>query len=161
MKLNLIRKSPLTILAMATVLMCSTLPSCKKNDPKPKKTQAEKVTEMLTGSGGTWSISGSAGITLDGVDVTTDLFTGFSITFFKNDFTTTGTTPVWLRHDTWAFKDENVEIFIRGQDDKEVTIVEISETQLKLSLEWDQTTYEEEGGRSKSLPGTYEFVLNK
>src|SRR5687768_16607963 len=153
MKLNWIKRSSLTILGLAAVLLCSTLSSCKKDDPKPKKTQAEKVTEMLTSKGGTWSISGSTGVTLVGVDVTTDLFSAFSITFLDNEFTTTGTTPVWLRHDTWAFKDENAEVFIRGQDDKEVTIVEISETQLKLSLEWDQTTYEEEGGRSNSLPG--------
>lgn len=160
MKPNILKIKSLNLLAAFALLYCCMLPGCKKDDPKPKLTQAEKVTKMLTSNGGTWAPVGSTGITLDGVDVTQDLFTGFSITFSEQTFTTTGTSPVWLRQDTWSFKDENANIIIRGQDGKEVTIIDISDTQLKLSLVWDQTTYQD-GGRQKSLPGKYEFVLKK
>ena len=35
----------------------------------------------------------------------------------------------------------------------------MSDSQLKLTLQWDKTTFEE--GRQKSIPGTYEFILTK
>jgi hypothetical protein len=144
------------------ICLAITFIHCGGDDPKPEPepTQVEKVTAMLTEEGGTWTPSGSAGITVDGVDVTSDLFEGFAITFGESTFTTTGTTPVWLRTDTWEFTDESATAFTRGQDGKTVTITTISDTQLKLTLEWDQTTYEE-GGRKRSIPGTYQFILNK
>jgi hypothetical protein len=129
------------------------------DDPKPiDKTEKEKNTELLVASGGSWTAA-SSGITVGGVDVTADLFKDFSIKFTDTQFTTTGTTPVFLRTDTWHFKDETAKVIIRGQDNKEMTIESISATQLKLSLQWDETTYE--GGRKKSIPGTYVFTLTK
>jgi hypothetical protein len=146
--------------AVLAIFYLSALSGCKKDDPKPKQTEADKVTKTLTSNGGTWTPSSStAAITIDGTDVTQDLFPGFSITFSENTFTTTGTSPVWLRKDTWHFKDETAKIIIRGQDSKEITISEVSESQLKLTLTWDETTYDE--GRKKSLAGNYEFILNK
>ena len=142
---------------MMVLILLGSFLSCKKDDPAPAKTEVEKVTEMLT-SGGGW---GTTLVTIDGVDVTEDLFSGFSITFNASTFTTTGISPVWLRQDTWTFKDETARIIIRGQDNKEITITEISATQLKLAMEWDQTTTEIEGGRKRSLKGKHEFVLNK
>src|SRR5690349_6116323 len=132
--------------------------SCGGSDPEPKVTEAQKVTRMLTAGGGRWTLPASGGVTVDGVDVTDDLFAGFSITFGDQTLTTTGTTPVWLRQDTWRFKDETAKVFIRGQDDREVTITEISEAQLKLTLEWPASTT---GGRQGSLKGKHEFTLNK
>lgn len=130
------------------------------SDPEPAPlSESEKVRELLTTNGGTWSPTGNTGIMVDGVDVTEDLFPGFSIKFLDQTLTTTGTTPVWLRQDTWRFKDETGKVIIRGQDDKEITITEISATQLKLSLEWSETTTE--GGRRHSLKGVHEFILNK
>lgn len=129
------------------------------SDPAPVPTESEKVTQILTASGGTWTPAASSGVTVDGVDVTEDLFSGFSITFHENTFTTTGTTPVWLREDTWRFKDETAKVIIRGQDDKEITITDISPSQLKLTLEWSETTTS--GGRQHSLKGKHEFLLNK
>lgn len=147
-------------MALVCVLVVSfTFIQCGGSDPKPVPTEKERVTALLTSNGGKWSPS-SSGITVDGVDVTQDLFKDFSITFSANTFTTTGTTPVWLRNDTWSFKDETATVFIRGQDGKEVTINSISETQLKMTLEWDQTTTAEDG-RKRSLQGTHEFILNK
>lgn len=159
MKLHF-RKTLLTSeIAVLALFYIFTLTSCKKDDPKPALTEAQKVTQVLTSNGGTWSPSASNAITVGGIDVTQDLFANFSITFSANTFTTTGTTPVWLREDTWQFKDATANVIIRGQDGKEITITEISDNQLKLSLTWDQTTYE--GGRAKSLAGTYDFILNK
>lgn len=143
-------------LVLAIVVM---VPGCKKDDPAPVITEVQKVTQMLTSNGGTWSASAANAITVDGIDVTQDLFPNFSITFSENTFTTTGTSPVWLREDTWNFKDATAQVIIRGQDSKELTITEISNTQLKFTMTWDQTTYE--GGRKKSLAGDYIFTLTK
>ena len=132
--------------------------SCGGSDPEPKVTESQKVTRMLTAGGGRWTLPASGGVTVDGVDVTDDLFPGFSITFGDQTLTTTGTSPVWLRQDTWRFKDETAKIFIRGQDDREVTITEISDSQLTLTLEWPASTT---GGRQGSLKGKHEFTLNK
>lgn len=135
-----------------------TLPCCKKDDAKP--TQEQRVTTLLTKGTGTWTPSSSAGITVDGLDVTEDLFKDFTITFTADKLFTTGTTPVFLREDTWRFKDNTATVILRGQDDKEIIVETVSATELKLSLEWDQTTYEE-GGRTRSIPGTVVFTMSK
>jgi hypothetical protein len=126
------------------------------SDPAPAET--EKVKQILTNGNGTWTPPSNGGVTVDGVDVTDDLFPGFSITFYDGTFTTTGTSPVWLREDSWTFKDDAAKVIIRGQDQREITITEISATQLKLTLEWPQTT---NGGRAGSLKGKHEFTLIK
>jgi hypothetical protein len=144
-----------------TAILATTflLSGCGGGDEPAPPTKAEQVTTLLTTDGGTWTPAVSSGVTIDGVDVTDELFAGFSLTFHESTFTTTGTSPVWLREDTWRFKDENADVIIRGQDDKEITIREISATQLKLTLEWTVTTTE--GGREGSLKGKHEFILNK
>lgn len=139
---------------MAIALIAS---ACRGDDPTPL-TQTQKVTQTLTSGGGKWTPSTSAGVTVDGVDVTDELFAGFTITFLDGTYTTTGTSPVWPAEDTWRFKDETATIIIRGVDQKEVTISGISASQLKLGLEWSETTY---GGRKSSLKGKHEFNLNK
>lgn len=133
--------------------------ACGDDGDRPAPGQVEKVTKALTADGGRWTPPATGGVTVDGVDVTADLFPGFSITFLKGTLTTTGTTPVWLREDTWRFKDETATVIIRGQDDKEITIESISDTQLKLTLEWTTTTTAP--GRQRSIKGKYQFVLNK
>lgn len=149
-----------TLLPFACVLFLSLLPGCKK-DEDAKPTESERVTEMLTKGTGNWTPSASAGVTVDGVDVTQDLFKDFSITFTTDQILTTGKTPVFLRQDTWRFKDNTAKVILRGMDDKEIVIESVSQTQLTLSLEWDQTTYEESGGRNASIPGKVVFTLNK
>jgi hypothetical protein len=145
-------------LSFALLLSVVAFSGCNKEDVKP--TESEKTTEILVSGTGKWTPSSTAGVTVDGLDVTSDLFSGFTITFTADKIITTGTSPVWLREDTWTFKDETARIILRGQDDKEIRIEEISSTQLQLSLEWDQTTYAE-GGKSKSIPGTFVFTLSK
>ena len=144
---------------LTLALVCA-LSACGGSDPEPVPTESEKVTGLLTTSGGKWSLPASGGVTIDGVDVTDDLFPGFSITFQVGTFKTTGTSPVWLRQDTWKFKDESAKVILRSQDNREITISEISATQLRLTLEWQETTTSG-GGRQASLKGKHEFILNK
>lgn len=139
-------------IALLTLLVA--LSACGgDSDPAPK-TEAEKVTEMLVA---TWTPPTTAGVTVDGVDVTNELFAGFTITFQDGTYTTTGDSPVWPRQDTWRFKDETAKVIIRGSDEKEVTITGISASQLTLTLDWPITTT---GGRSASLKGKHVFTLN-
>jgi hypothetical protein len=144
--------------AFAAALIClSFLMSCKPDEPT--LTPEQRVTKILTENGGQWTLPSVAGVTVDGLDVTQDLFPGFSITFGEGTLTTTGTTPVWLRQDTWSFKDESATVIVRGQDNKEITISEITADQLILTLEWEYQTFE--GGRAKSIKGTHQFALEK
>jgi hypothetical protein len=133
--------------------------SCKSDEPS--LTQQQRVTKMLTDNGGKWTLPAVAGVTVDGLDVTQDLFPGFSITFGEGTLSSTGTTPVWLRQDTWTFKDESATSILRAQDGKEITISEITNDHLILTLEWDRETFDDEGGRAKSIKGTYQFALDK
>lgn len=149
-----------TVLALTIITSLSFLSGCGGSDPEPAApTEAQKVTQLLMSNGGSWTPAASAGVTVDGVDVTQDLFPGFTITFQEKTFTTTGTSPVWLRQDTWGFKDQTAKVILRGQDGKEITISEISASQLKLTLEWPETTHE--SGRQGSLKGKHEFLLTK
>lgn len=115
----------------------------------------DQVTNLL--SSGTWKPNSNP-IKIGSDDVS-ELFPGFTIRFTKNQIFTTGTTPVWAREDTWKFKPgSNAQVIIRGSDSREISIVEVTNAQLKISIEWDKTSY---GGRQNSLPGLYEFTLNK
>lgn len=134
---------------------------CKKDEPDVKPTEAELTTEILTAGNGTWNIPASGGVILGEGATTIDigeLFENFSLTFTTTGYTTTGTTPVWARSGTWAFIDDSGTKF-RRNDNLEVTIIEISANTVKLSLQWNETTYED--GRSKSLAGLHTFTFNK
>lgn len=146
-------------LAIVTVALLTVLTGCKGSDPGPELTPVEKVTQMLTSGGGKWNVPSTAGVIVDGQDVTQDLFPSFYITFTDGALSTPGNSPVWLASDTWHFKDESATVIIRGQDNKEITIKEITDDQLILSLRWDQETYGD--GRTKSIVGTYDFVMSK
>jgi hypothetical protein len=147
-------------LSIAILVGLLAFSGCKKDEVTPQPTAAQKTTALLTSGTGKWTPSSTAGVTVDGLDVTADLFKDFSITFTDNKIFTTGTTPVWLREDSWTFKNDEATIMARGQDNKEIHIEEITDDQLQISLEWDQTTYAE-GGKVKSIPGTFVFTLSK
>ena len=133
--------------------------ACGGGEPEPEPpSESEKATELLISGTGTWTPTSSAGVTVDGVDVTDDLFQNFTITFKEGTYTTTGSSPVWPSQDTWRFKDETGTIIIRDHDEKEIAITEISASRLTLTLEWSETTY---GGRKNSLKGKHIFTLDK
>ncbi len=135
--------------------------ACKDEPGGTPLTEAEKRAEILIAGNGTWTISTSGGVLLgegaNTIDVG-ELFQNFSITFTASGYTTTGTTPVWARSGTWAFTDNSGTKF-RRNDNLEVNVLEISATTVKLSLQWNETTYED--GRNKSLAGLHTFTLNK
>jgi len=146
-------------LVLFSFLSLALLFSCKDPVVVPEPTEQERVTALLTGGTGTWVPKGGGGITTQGIDVTADLFKDFTIRFTATQIFTTGTTPVWLRQDTWKFKSGTAGVIVRGQDNQEITLKSISATELALTLVWNETTYE--GGRKKSLQGEYQFVLSK
>jgi hypothetical protein len=154
-KITTLTLQGLVLLAVASLTI---IIGCKGDDPKPL-TKEQEMTALLTAGTGTWTPPTTGGVTVGGTDVTDELFEGFSIKFSEGTFTTTGTTPVWKREDTWSFKDETATIMLRGQDNKEITFTRISDTEIKLTLEWDQTTTEP--GRTKSIEGTHVFTLTK
>ena len=149
-------------ITLVCLCLFALLTQCKEDGPgEPPKTEAELRAEIM--AGGTWTPASSSPVTVNGLAVP-ELFTDFTITFTNTgtggNYTTTGTTPVWPRSGTWTFAGEDGLIFKR-EDNLEITIVEITETGLKLSLEWPETTYGERSGRSKSLVGTTVFTLSK
>lgn len=135
---------------------------CGDDGPSaPPPTEAELRTAILTAGTGKWNIPATGAVMLGegatAFDIT-DLFENFSITFTTTGYTTTGTTPVWARSGTWAFTNDSGTVFKR-EDDLEVSIVEISNTTLKVSLEWTQTTYDD--GRGQSYAGKHTFTFAK
>ncbi|WP_127123412.1 hypothetical protein [Chryseotalea sanaruensis] len=135
--------------------------ACKDDPSVTPPTEAELRTEILTAGNGTWNIPASDGVLLgEGVNTIDigELFQNFSITFTTTGYTTTGTTPVWARSGTWSFVDNSGTKF-RRNDNIEVTIVDISANTVKLTLQWNETTYED--GRNKSLAGLHTFTFNK
>jgi hypothetical protein len=154
----MIKRQQLIFFVIALTFIISS--SCKKDKeiPEPELTAAQKATDLLTANGGKWNPAPlSNWVTVEGVNIT-DLFKDFSITFTATGYTTSGTTPVWSRSDTWSFKDDTGTVMVRKSDSKEVT-VEVTETSLKLIMTWDQVTYE--GGRAMSINGKHEFSLVK
>ncbi len=146
-------------LIILSLVSLSLIMGCKGGDDPVPLTEEQKLTTLLTAGNGTWTPPTVGGVLVEGDDVTADLFEGFSIKFFADGtLTTTGTSPVWERTDTWSFKDETATIMLRGQDDKQIQFQKVSDTEVKLTLEWDQTTT---GGRSKSIEGTHVFILKK
>jgi hypothetical protein len=132
-------------------------------------TAEEKATKLL--KSGTWKTTSSTStVILDNIDVKQDLFADLGIQFTDTQINVTGSSPVWVLEDAngnntvrsypWQFKEgSKATVLIRGGDDREITILELSSSVFKFTIEWDQTTYGD--GRVKSLPGTYEFTLTK
>lgn len=143
---------------LSSLLLIEVITNCGGNEPdEPKKTEAELRTVILTSGTGNWAPSASAPITVGGVNMST-LFEDFTIKFTEGSYTSTGTTPVWARAGTWKFKDDTGTTLVR-EDGLEVQVSDITETAVKFTLEWAETTRED--GRSKSLAGTHVFTLSK
>lgn len=151
-------------IVLACLGMVVFLTNCKDDGPgTPPKTESELRAEIMAGGTGKWTPPTGSPVTVNDLAVP-ELFEGFTITFTSTGtggtYTTTGTTPVWPRSGTWTFVGDDGLKFKRD-DNVEVTITDITETSLKLSMEWTETTYEEPTGRSNSLAGTTVFTLSK
>ncbi len=103
----------------------------------------------------TWKI---VSVKVDGTDQT-GLFNGFTIKFNASSYTTTGMTPVWARSGTWQFLvNSNAQVFTRD-DGTNVTIENITDSSLVLSLTWNDASFG--GGRFNSVVGKHIFTFNK
>jgi hypothetical protein len=157
--LDLIKTLMRKVLSLLVLAITGTfLIHCGGGDAEPSAEQ--KVKETLTADGGEWGQNSSSTVVVDGLDVTDDLFSGFTITFGDGTYSTTGTSPVFPSSDTWTFK-PNTEgkVLIRASDDKELTISSLTDSEIIFTLVWDQTTTS--GGRQRSIPGPHVFTLKK
>lgn len=129
-------------------------------------TAEQKATKLL--KSGVWKTTSSASsVILENIDVKQDLFTDLGLQFTDTQITISGSSPVWTLDKNgntistypWEFKaGSKAKVLIRGNDDREINIIELTSSVFKFTIEWDETTY---GGRTTSLPGTYEFTLTK
>ena len=102
----------------------------------------------------TWKLST---VTVDAVDKTI-LYAGLTVKFTATSYTSTSGGVVWPASGTWSFTDEAGKI-IKRNDNQEITITEISDTALKLTLTRTQGTIGP--GRIESVAGVHVFSLVK
>lgn len=138
-----------SISAIALVFMLA-LPSCHKKD---ELTAQEKTTAMLT-SAAAWQ---SPLVTVDGVDYS-DIYKDFTIKFDKSAYTTTSGAPIWVASGTWKFLNEEATL-MQMDGTREVEINSISDTELELSFQWNENTFQP--GRISSVKGKQKFKLRK
>jgi hypothetical protein len=113
---------------------------------------AEVTTKQLVSAG--WKISN---VQVDGTDQTA-LYTNMSLSFSATTFTSSNGAPVWPGSGTWVFTDNTAKT-IKRNDEVEMTIVEVTETSLKLSLYWATGTLGP--GRTASVSGKHVFTFVK
>ncbi len=130
-------------LLMAAMVL---LGSCKKGSGEV----TPDVAALL--KSGTWKVKT---VTVDGSDKLS-LFTGLTLTFSTSSLSTINGEPVWPGSGTWALNSDGT-IITRG-DGLTVTIDNISETSLGLSLVWGKNTL---GGRIGSVKGNHVFTFGK
>jgi hypothetical protein len=131
------------------ITLMALLPGCKGgDDPTPK----ELTTQKLIAN--TWKIST---VSVDGVDQTA-LFTNMTLTFTATRYTTTNGGVVWPASGSWSYTDNTAQK-IKRDDNVEVTLTEVSETALKMTLTWAQGTFG--SGRVSSVAGQHVFTMVK
>lgn len=96
-------------------------------------------------------------VTVDAVDKTV-LYAGLTLKFTATNYTSTSGGVVWPASGTWSFTDEAGKT-IKRSDNQEITITEISDTALKLTLTRTQGTFGP--GRIESVAGVHVFSLVK
>lgn len=134
---------------MLILLNLFTLLACKDdNDPDPI---AQNLALLASG---TWNISS---VTVDGTDQTS-LFNGLSITFQDQAFSSANGGPVWPASGTWQFADATGTSFTRD-DGVSVIIQALTEANLTLQLQWNETTLN--SGRTSSIEGQHVFSFTK
>ena len=122
---------------------------CKKNNDK---TGAELNTATLIGSS-SWKISS---VMVDNVDKTT-MYTGMTLTFATDSYTTSNGKVVWPASGKWSFETSEGKV-IRRDDGLEITVSSIASDKLTLELDWASTTY---GGRLSAMQGHHVFKFTR
>lgn len=138
------------IFTFGTLAVIVSLMSCGGDSSSPSA--SEVTTNQLTSSG--WKIST---VQVDGTDQTA-LFANMTLSFTATSYTTTKGGLVWPASGTWSFTDDTAKK-IKRSDNVEVTITEISDTSLKLSLNWATSTLGP--GRDSSVAGNHVFSFVK
>ena len=121
--------------------------SCSKDEGESAVTKTER---LLTS---TWQLEK---LTVDGVDQTT-LFPALVITLSKGSYTAQNGAPVWPASGTWNLTDENT---ISRDNNTEIIIVSLSETNVTLRLHWNKDTFGK-GGRATSVVGNHSFEFRR
>ncbi len=135
-----------TIFACLAICLATLQIACDKEGPTAQETQLKKLESKL------WSVNS---VIVDGAD-RTSLFQGMTLRFSGKTFSATSGGHVWPASGSWEFTDAAATTILRN-DNVTVTIEQISESQLELSLFWSETTFGP--GRTKSISGTHVFNL--
>jgi hypothetical protein len=139
----------LTIALLAFIPMIFS--SCSRdNDPVPS--QQELVTQKLTAS--PWVLQS---VTVDGFDQT-GTYSGMTLSFTSTGFTSVNGRGVWPDTGSWTWRNEEATSFSRN-DGVIVSIQDISNTSLRIEMDWDETTFIR--ARTSSIGGKHVFVFGK
>ncbi len=122
---------------------------CKKDDPQP---ETDRVKGLLLANA--WRIQT---VSIDDTDQTT-LFTGLTLSFTNTNYSTTNGGVVWPASGTWSFSDNTGKKILRS-DGQEITVTEVTATNLELSLTRAKGTLAL--GRVSSVAGNHVFTFIK
>ena len=122
-------------------------------DPGPSETESGKNTRILS-TGGPWTLQS---VSVNGVD-RTSMYAGLTVTFSSTGYTTVNGGAVWPASGTWNFTDAFGST-IRRSDGVDISLIDITEDRLVLSLVWSKTTLG--NGRTGSVAGQHEFTFTR
>jgi hypothetical protein len=138
-----------TLFVVISVSSLVLFSGCKKDDPQP---ETDRVKGLLIAN--SWRIQT---VSVDATDQTT-LFTGLTLSFTNTNYNTTNGGVVWPASGTWSFSDNTGKKILRS-DGQEITVTEVTATNLKLSLTRAKGTLAP--GRVSSVAGNHVFTFIK
>lgn len=131
------------------LLLC--VVGCGKDDAEALS-QAEKIKQQLATQ--SWQLESA---TVNGIDKTT-IYQGLSVTFAENTYTSIKGNEIWPASGTWAFATPEAKAILRDGS-LQIDIISVSNTQLILSFQWNDTTFKE--GRLASISGLHIFTFSR
>jgi len=141
-------RSKIYLCSLAIVVFLLVLSGCSESTPSATTVTYNQL------KANAWRISS---VTVDGTDQTA-LFSGMTLAFTAAEYSTSKGGVVWPASGTWSFTDDTGKK-IKRSDNVEVLITEITDTTLKLSLNWTTGTFGP--GRVSSIAGNHVFSFIK
>jgi len=138
--------SKLVLVAMTFAVIIS-VQGCKDEVP-----ETDRVKGILKAS--TWTMQT---VVVDAVDQST-VYKGLTLNFTDTGYSSTNGGVVWPASGTWVFADASAKTITRN-DNLAITITEVTDVKLILSLTWAKTTLS--GGRVESVKGINVFTFTK
>lgn len=138
--------SKLVLVAMTFAVIIS-VQGCKDEVP-----ETDRVKGILKAS--TWTMQT---VVVDAVDQST-VYKGLTLNFTDTGYSSTNGGIVWPASGTWVFADASAKTITRN-DNLAITITEVTDAKLILSLTWAKTTLA--GGRIESVKGLNVFTFTK